>query len=121
MSAFHLGSVADPIIAGNDLDLEIAATTQSGTVLDLSGASVLRYALFAMQGDLPVNTPTLTLDIAGGVTITAGSLGQAQVALTNSHTSLLTGRDWHVLRYQGALGYLDIFQGLVVSTRGLQF
>jgi hypothetical protein len=125
---FDLGEYKDPVQAGNPVRIDVTVWTNSGhpdsySIQNLNGATDLRYALFALQGDLPVASPTLVLTQANsGVVVTNASLGQAAIHLTSSHTSLLTGRDWHVARLINEFGDpYDLFDGFVISTRALDF
>lgn len=122
-----LGSVADPVIAGNPLRLNVVARTNSGQaagsygVINLSDVGAIRYALFDLDGDLPVTSPSFVLGLAEGISITNAAAGEFSI-LVGSHTALWTGRDWHACRIVDIAGLpFDLFDGLVVSTRALTY
>jgi hypothetical protein len=121
-----IGSVVDPLQAGNPLRLNVVARTSSGQpagsygVTDLTGMH-LDYALFALDGDLPVATPSFTLASGLGITVTSATGGAFSILLS-SNTTLWSGRDWHACRVTDIAGQpFDLFDGFVVSTRALNY
>jgi hypothetical protein len=118
-----LGSLRDPIQAGNPLLVLGVARVADGSILDLSTAQNLEYAVFRHQGDRAVGPPLFALSYAaGGIKVTSISAGRFEIEIPSSLTAMLTGRDWHVCRYIAFGGRLhDIFDGLIVSTTALSF
>jgi hypothetical protein len=122
-----LGSVEDPLIAGNPLRLEVTARTNSGqttgsyALVNLAGLQAIDYAVFRMVGDLPAATPSFVKSLSAGIAVVVASAGQFSI-LIGSHTALWTGRDWHSCRIVDSLGQpFGIFDGYVVSTVALEY
>ena len=117
-----IGSVVDPLIAGQPLRLDIIATSNSGhvgsqSVVDLSGAADIRYALFNYDGDLPQATPAFVKSVGSGVTVTSAEGGAFSVFCGSEDTALWRGRDWHAARFFNPIGQpFELFDGYVVST-----
>lgn len=117
-----IGDARDPLVAGNPLRIDSVARTASLGIVDLTAAQALSYALFPMEGDAPVSTPSLVARLGTGVEVVDPAAGAFSISLTGSMTSLWSGRDWQVCRLVDSTGQrFDLFDGLIVSTRGLTF
>jgi hypothetical protein len=122
VSTEAIGDVGEPIKAGNSLVLGVEVVTQSGTAFDLAGWTSLQYALFHYSGDVPLASPAFVLSApSSGITVVNQSLGLLDIAMTNSITALMGGRNHGVLRLVNPAGYYDLLDGIVVSTRALAF
>jgi hypothetical protein len=122
-----LGDVREPRIAGNPLRLDVIARSSSGhvgslSVVDLSGATDIRYAIFNMSGDLPVGSPAFVKSVGSGITVTSATGGAFSVFCGSADTALWRGRDWHAARFYNSLGEpFELFDGYVVSTVALSY
>lgn len=116
-----------PLMAGDPLRLDVSAVNASGQVgsagvVDFTGAQDVRYAVFHMFGDAPVASPSFVLTLGAGITINSPTLGAFAISMTRSNTALWSGRDWHSARMIDAQGQpFSLFDGLIVSTRALEF
>lgn len=119
--------VDGPLMAGDPLRLDVSAVNASGQVgssglVDFTGAQDLRYAVFAMMGDAPAASPSFVLTLGAGISVNSPTLGNFAILMTRSHTAAWTGRDWHVAKMIDVQGQpFSLFDGLLVSTRALEF
>jgi hypothetical protein len=86
--------------SGNDLTLEVTATDQDGSALDLSGAQALIYAI----GKSATGGALITKGLGSGVTVTDAAGGVLEVALSADDLEPLNGAYYHELRLTNAAG-----------------
>lgn len=116
-----------PLMAGDPLRLDVEAVQGSHQVgstgvVDFTGVQGIRYAVFNMVGDAPVQSPSFVLSLGAGISLTNPTLGTFAIFMTQSHTALWSGRDWHVAKMIDVQGQpFSLFDGIIISTRGLEF
>jgi len=86
--------------AGDAIKVSITVLQTSGAVLDLTGITVIEYALATAPGAAPLVTKTLA---GGGISVSAPTTGVFVVSLVEADTSTLVTGNSPVVFYQEAL------------------